>query len=93
MKLLTFSTIIVVLTLLTGAAADPRPALQDCGSLLPADSRYSITIDAYWDTSKQPYEEDIAITLVDEKNSEIPYQIPSEAQPFVACIQSALAIG
>ena len=93
MKVLAFSTIVASLVVLSGATTAKRPTLQDCGSQLPTDTRYSISIDAYWDTSNQPYKEDISIILRDEKKGVVPVQIPDEAQPFVTCIQSALGIG
>ncbi len=93
MKLISAIAAVLAVLLLTGAATSERPSIKDCGSALPPNTQYSINIDAYWDTSTQPPEGQISITLRDEAKGVTPFDIPAEAEAFVSCLQSALGVG
>ncbi|GJM10583.1 MAG: hypothetical protein DHS20C11_28590 [Lysobacteraceae bacterium] len=74
------------------AWAASRPALTECGSQLPEGVSYTVTLNGTWDTRTNPVSGDISITLMDEVTGIMPHPIPEQAQPFVACIKSAVGI-
>ena len=80
-----------VLVALSAWAVD-RPALPQCGELLPEGVSYTLTLAGTWDTRTNPISGGISITLKDEISGDMPDPIPENAEAFVECVVSAVGV-